>query len=317
MFSFVRLGSLRRRLQPLVNNRLIDLIQKVFFVVAIIFVGLLAWASRDSIGLIVRGANWELLGLALIALMLHHLFAPAMVTRVLRRSEHQLSITVAFRIYGRRLPARYLPGGIWHAISTTLDYHSRGVPPRYLLAINLFQMAFINGFSFVLGGGGLALIRRGTIWEHLGFLGALAGLLMIVGAVAYVPKLVRVQFSRLYIIDVFWVSLYMLAMLTLFVFSLMFYLAAFPGIIRDVGLLELFSVLMFARGVGFIAFFSPKGIGIFEAVSAGLIEGGESFSPLVVVLAGFRLLGILTDALIWSVAISPLGSNPKSLRENK
>lgn len=303
MLSLTRCYALMGRIRYLGDHRLIGSIQHVFFILAVASVGLLAWASRESLELMVQAADQRWLCLALVVLVTDHMFAPAMVQRVLRGSARPLSFREAFGIYGRRLPARYLPGGIWHAVSTTLDYHSYGVQSRYLLAVNLLQMTLINGFSFLLGGAGLALARQGTIWEPLGVFGALGGLVTILAAAIYVPRLLRVHPPTDYLPDLFFVAATMLAMLVIFALGLVFYLAAFPGMIRGVGTLELFSVLMFARGVGFIAFFAPKGVGVFEAVSAGMLGTSEAFAPLVVVLAGFRLLQIVVDAVIWVSAI--------------
>ena len=81
-----------------------------------------------------------------------HLLSPFMAVVVLNGSGSKVSWSQAFATHASRLPARYVPGGVWHTVGRVMDYHEQGVKPRHLTAFVVLE----NGLAATctLGGRG-------------------------------------------------------------------------------------------------------------------------------------------------------------------
>jgi len=56
---------------------------------------------------------------------------------------------------------------------------------------------------------------------------------------------------------------------------------------------------LFAFVVGFVSIFAPQGIGVFEVVYAELSSSDIPRTQMIIFVAGFRVLVMLSDILIW------------------
>ena len=61
------------------------------------------------------------------------------------------------------------------------------------------------------------------------------------------------------------------------------------------------GVYLFSWGVGFIAIIAPQGIGVFELVASELMDGPIGFMGLAALIAGFRVVVLVADILVWLV----------------
>jgi UPF0716 family protein affecting phage T7 exclusion len=56
---------------------------------------------------------------------------------------------------------------------------------------------------------------------------------------------------------------------------------------------------LFSYVVGFVSIFAPQGIGVFEAVYSELASSELPRTQLMIFVAGFRVLLMLSDMLTW------------------
>ena len=76
------------------------------------------YSDTDFIFLITSVCLWTLL----------HLLAPFSPLLILKSFKYPLRYHQVLNIYISRLPARYLPGGIWHTVSRLVDFINMASP---------------------------------------------------------------------------------------------------------------------------------------------------------------------------------------------
>ena len=108
-------------------GNLIRWAKTLFTPVAIVFLGYFCWQARDTLGELLRQASWPMLLVAILVWTLLHLLTPLTAVAVLNGSGSSVSWRQAFATHASRLPARYMPGGVWHTVGRIMDYRERGV----------------------------------------------------------------------------------------------------------------------------------------------------------------------------------------------
>ena len=90
--------------------------KRIFLPIALAFLAYFAWQSRELLVELIRSAQLLKLAVAVLVWMLMYATAPLLSMLVFRAREVPLSYKTAARIHITNLPARYLPGGIWHTV---------------------------------------------------------------------------------------------------------------------------------------------------------------------------------------------------------
>lgn len=83
--------------------------------------------------------------------------------------------------------------------------------------------------------------------------------------------------------------------------SFITFLSAFRSVEIFNGEFQTAGIYLLSWGIGFISFFSPQGLGVFEAVAASLIQSNLSTEKLILVLALFRLVAMTGDLIDWFI----------------
>ena len=269
------------------------------FVIAVIaWLLYFSWLNRAGVTLLVGRGDLNALLVSVAALILSHLLFPLHVTLLLGGICPQISYKEAFLSYGRRLPARYLPGGVWHNVARAFDLTTLGVPKGHTIVAMLSQIVFVNGLSLALGGAGLAFIDTEPQWRLMGVTCAVLGSLAIFVVMGYIQRRTPHVERRKYCWRLFLSGAITLAAVVLVSAAFVFYILAFPGMVKR-SIVEIGTIVLFARGIGFLAFFAPNGLGVSETVSASLLAEPDMFSSVTILLAGFRLVGITADIVTW------------------
>lgn len=262
-----------------------------------------AWQSRSLILSVLRNAHPGYLLAAVCVWSLSHLTAPLGVSMIYR----SLGRTVPYRfILGTHLdllPARYLPGGIWHTVGRGIRYHRYGIDSSRVTVGIFLETAFDLGMAFILGGGCIWAFRGTGGW--LGLSAAvllwisLAGLALTPMLIPLVTRQTRSKVS---------LPRYLEALGAYAVFScigpaaFVLYLLSLRVITADVSLLEIGGAFLYSWGLGVLAFFAPQGIGVFEVVAGALLAPTSALGSVAVLIAGFRLIRLLSDAAGWGVS---------------
>lgn len=192
-----------------------------------------------------------------------------------------------------RLPARYLPGGVWQTISRALDFSAQGLPPQAILHVVALEVGLAVCLTAMIGG--LLLGFSGTTTHPASMrLLALLGMLGIV----VLPYLIGAfsKGSTQLRIPQYAASAGAFAVVCL-LYGGAFYL--FVGqLLPSATLGQASGVFLVSWLAGFIAFFAPQGIGVFEA-TAGYLLTGHLAVGFVASMFAFRAMSILSDLALW------------------
>jgi hypothetical protein len=271
----------------------------------LLLVAALAWAvalARDDLVDLVRGSRPGLLVAALVASTGMLLLSSALWSSALRSLGSPVPALVVLSTTARSLPARYLPGSIWYAVSRAGLLRERGVPLRALTTVATVEMVLTPVVGFALGGCLLAASGRTGPALTAPLAVAVAALALVatppvlnrVLALAWrrrgggLPRLGWPAVGRLVgWLVVFWVW-------SGSVFAL--YLQAFPRVLgEEVPPLVVPAAYMVAWGVGWLAVFAPQGVGVFEVTLASTL--GVASAGVALILGGYRVVVLTRDLL--------------------
>jgi hypothetical protein len=229
-----------------------------------------------------------------------HFVSPGFTLLVLGR-DHPIDYRTAFAVHALRLPAKYLPGGIWHMVGRVVDFRSLGHQRPALVDFVLLENLVAAGFA--LGAGASLLWAAGAVPHWSAALGGFAALAWL--GLALVPWGLRLltrsgrdfppaRYLRLLLLACgFW-----LLASTAFVL----FVRAFGGAALQASLPALYGTYLFSWGAGFVAFFAPQGIGVFEFVSGKLLDGQVGLAHAVALMASFRVIVLVGDLTAWAAA---------------
>jgi hypothetical protein len=274
-------------------------IKFAFTPLALIFLFIVGWHSRDILSVVFEQAITSYFVLAILIWMISHLIAPIFSLIVFSTTNPNITYSLALSTHVGRLPARYLPGGLWHTIARIADFHSYGVNPKQLAAYVILENAIALGVAFTIGGTIVAWHQEAGIWNTISLLAAAGGLL----GLAFCPFIInrwvigkQTQLSlgtylqAIGIAIVYWI-------VTSIAFIL--FLSAFPGSAQTSSVIETAGAYLFSWGVGYIAIFAPQGLGIFEAVTSNILQTSLSIGALAFLIAAFRLVILIADFASW------------------
>jgi uncharacterized membrane protein YbhN (UPF0104 family) len=279
---------------------------------AAVLVAVLVWllvTRRDDLAALVDDARPLVLAGCLAATFGQLALTSALWSSGLRALAAPVGWRTSLAATAVSLPARYLPGSVWYAVSRGAVLQRQGVPARALVAVATLETVLAPVVGIPLGA--LLLVASGAGGRLDGVLtvpvavGALA--LLALASPPVVNRALRVRagddaphvswpvLGRL----VGWLVLFWLWSGAVFAL----YLSAFPDA-ADAGAVTVVGAYLVAWGAGWLALFAPQGIGVFEVVLAGLLVGGSA--ELAVVLAGYRLVVLARD-LTAAAAAGALG----------
>jgi len=277
------------------------ILRAVFAPVAVLFLLFAAYSARGILEETLRHAQvLPFLG-AVLAWALSHLIAPVLAWIVLKADGVRIGYAHALRIHVSRLPARYLPGGIWHTVSRVADYSALGATRSQLTRLVLLENSLPVALAAVLGGGGMLMLGLAT---------PIAGAALSLGVLLLLalPLLLR---HRLLSAGVrFPGTAYahaivaMLGFWSVAAFAFCAYWSAFPQPEQAPSLAAVASAYLLSWAAGFAMVFAPQGLGVFEGSIAALLQGATPFVDVVVLAAGFRAAVLGADLLAYAVYLA-------------
>jgi len=278
-------------------------IKILFAVMALIFIGYFAWDSRDQASAIVAQADVMLLVMSVMIWIILHSVAPLFPVSIFASFSSRLSFRDAFYINASRLPAKYLPGGIWHSVARVEGYHGSGVSPRNIALYFVIENAGAAGVTLLVGAGILIMSNHLTtafynLFAVIIFVALICLILMPVIINRYLLKDVSLSgkhyINGLLVLFIYWIG----ASLSFF-----FYVSSMPKLEGMLGTIEIMGVYLFSWGVGFITLFAPQGIGVSEYVASLLIPGTLSPTAMIALLVGFRIIILIADLTTWTISL--------------
>lgn len=266
-----------------------------FTPLALAFLAFAAFKSRHTIAEIITVAKpaWLAATIALWATL--SLVSPVTSWKALQGYGLDLPYKVLLSIHLKRLPARYLPGGIWHTATRVMDLNDMGVNRPRLAAMVVLENIVPLAVTMLLGSA-LLLIEG----DHRLPLHTIAGI--ATALVVLTPLAIRLTNRQLHVIRMIaYIELLASVLFFWLLASLAFlaYLAAFPTMPLDAHMIQIAGAYLLSWAAGFIAVFAPQGLGVFESVVSLLLRGDLPFVSMAVIVAGFRACMLAGDFLAY------------------
>lgn len=263
---------------------------------ALVFLVVAGFSARDTLERVVRNAEWSGLATAVILWSALHLLSPVFTWVVLRGFGTPVRYKDALAIHVSRLPARYLPGGIWHTVSRVADLHDRGISRTHLAGMVALENAIPVAVALILGG--TFLFAGGNDWRA-------STVCVLVGSalLACLPIILRhrlVAKCRLDFRDYFLAIGVTVAFWLAASAAFAQYWLAFPGQAES-SLPNVVAAYLLGWAAGFVAVFAPQGLGVFESVAGALLRGELPFAGAAMLVAGFRAAILVADVIAYAV----------------
>ncbi len=285
------------------NSKAVNLLKILFTPLAVAFLLYFAWVSPDELATLFRSASPQYLAAAVLLWAGLHAVSPLVATTIFRACGSEVTWQQAYATHAARLPARYVPGGIWHTVGRVLDYREQGVTSRHITAFVVLENALAAAVTLAIGGAILFAVRGGQDVGAIAALGSLIGLIGLLILLPIVNKKVLREGNRLptmafvrsvCLVVTFWAGA---------AATFLLYINAFAANTGSYSNVELAGIYLFSWGVGFLAVFAPQGIGVFEVVASELAASPIGLMGFAALVAGFRVVVLLADLLFWLVYI--------------
>jgi len=282
-------------------QRILRVLRAVFAPAAVLFLLFAVYGARGIVEETLRHARVLPFLAAVLAWAISHLLAPTLAWTVLEADGVRIGYARALRIHVSRLPARYLPGGIWHTVSRVADYSTLGATRVQLTRLVLLENSLPVALAAILGGGGMLLLGLAT---------PIAGAAVSLGVLLVLALPFVLRHRMLSAGTRFPVAAYLRAIVAMLGFwsvaALAFcaYWSAFPQPEQAPALAAVASAYLLSWAAGFAMVFAPQGLGVFEGSIAALLQGATPFVDVVVLAAGFRAAVLGADLLAYAVYLA-------------
>lgn len=267
----------------------------IFTPSALLFIAYIVWLSRFDIGTLWEASDGTSLAIACMLLGTAHFFSPLASRKILQSLGVRVDYRVLLRTHMRRLPARYLPGGVWHTVGRAVDLHQHGVPRAAIAWLVALENGLAIGMAFLFGGA--LLLFSGAQAIPYGGMVALAvasSFVMLVTLPLFIsrfwPDAAPNMSVATWTTSCGWFAVIWAFHAAAFVA----YSIALVGGNTTSHALHTGGVYLFSWAIGLVAFFAPQGIGVFEVTAATL--SGQALLPAnIALVAGFRLCVLVAD----------------------
>jgi len=280
-------------------NKILRLIKIFYTPLTLIFILYFSWTNRELLFKLIDVADISCIILSILFWCILHLLSPLPPKIVFSCMGYKVPYSRFLQIHISRLPARYLPGGIWHTVGRLRDYHAHGISKNQVAIFTLIETLFPCIITFLLGGGYLWLTsEHEIIYNMVGTLAA-ASLCILV----FLPLWVNKKFSN-YLTENFYIIYFLLVFLSILFWitasaSFVFYYSSMAATLLPAHLIKIAATYIFSWGVGYISIFAPQGIGVFELVAGKIMDLPMTLGGAISFLAGFRIVAFAADVLSW------------------
>lgn len=273
----------------------------LFTPLALLFLLVSLWRARFIMQDAWDNSQGVYLALAILAWMAAHLLSPWFVSTALRASGAEIPYRQTLNLHLSYLPARYIPGGVWHTVARVSGLHHLGVRPDQLSSFIIFENLVALCVTLSIGGVLVGFHKQNSDWQFIAFFVAAMSLIILVLCPVLVNRFVMRSFDKIRFAS------YIKGVVIIILFwsfasaSFLLFVSSFLDSLVVSAWLEIIGVYLFSWGVGFLAIFAPQGVGVFEVVAASVMPVVLSFnfSALVALIAGFRLVVVFADLFMW------------------
>lgn len=285
-----------------VFKQIIKWVKLVFTPLALIFIIYFAWISRELLFQLFANAHLYRLCLCILIWICLHALSPVFTTKSFQALNNSFNFKNALYIHTTNLPAKYLPGGIWHSVARSHEYHNNGVAISKVGLYLLHENLLVAAVTLFLGG---ALLGFAEVDERIRYIAIFLSMLSIVFILIWPWILSKLQnkFKETIRIKAYasavgsMISYWIIASL-----SFVLFLNAFPDLHFSHNALHIAGAYIFSWGIGFITIFAPQGLGVSEYVVSEILSSGIGSPGLIALLASFRIIILIADFTTWLLA---------------
>jgi hypothetical protein len=229
-----------------------------------------------------------------------NLLAPVFTWIVLHETGADITYGSILKIHVGRLPARYLPGGIWQTVSRMIDLHRLGVGRSQLSALVMLENLVPLAVALTMGG--TCVLIAGD--ARLPAIAALFGGFILLTSL---PLLLRHRLLlhkgrfrlQTYFVAAFVTVAFWIMAATAFAFYWYSFSATHLGFSRT----QVYGAYLLSWSAGFMSVFAPQGIGVFESVISLLLKGALPFGEVAVLAVGFRAAMLMADFIAYGTLL--------------
>ncbi len=299
---------------PLVKITLVCLI--FYFILRYLFAN---WGQLSSLDIHI---NYGYVALSFAVMQVAWMTTAWSWGKTLEAFGHKLPYRDVFIIYFRSMLAKYLPGKVWQIAGSTYIASQKGVPEGATIASVVIGQAYsvLSGVALVLAALAFGIIKKSgegfafLRWTSLPILGMLVVLVVKPDLSVKLMNWVLPLFKRqklavsIKLSTSFW--LFLAYLVPWFIFGFSFWLLASALIPSPLSLyIPLTTILIAGTVIGFLALFSPGGIGVKEASMAALAASLTTFPVTFALALGFAyrlvtsIVEILAFGLTWVIGM--------------
>lgn len=268
--------------------------------IALAFLLLAIFQSRARMAAIFSDISPVTLILLFISWLGAHLASVLFATLVLSGMDSKAGYGTVLKIHLQSIPARYIPGGVWHTVARVSKLKELGIGGGKLSRFVVLENALSLLVAFSIGG--LAVNISGpeawkTVAAMLSF-GSFAALMFLpVFSLRKPMGFGSTLNGTVYLKIIAAIIVFWLCASTAF----MFYADSVSPVTGFAGWLYTAGSYMFSWGVGFISILTPQGMGVFELVASSLLDIGGTNTSQIALLAGYRIIILIFDIIIWQI----------------
>ena len=282
------------------TTQLLALARKLFIPFSLAFLAYSAYLAGGGIASLLADVSWPHLLVAWLCWVTAQWIGPLTTAALARSMDVPLGYRELALISILRLPAKYLPGGIWQSVARFSAYRGRDVGNESSVSILVAEHVAALGTSMLLGGSIVLSLETAAITYRLAAITAIAGFALTIAPMLWI-MLRRPRAAK----AVGWVATGAASMVTFWCLAacafLAYWFAVFgPG---DIAIATIVSCYLLSWAAGFVVLFAPQGLGVFEWVAAQLLPATQPLSVIIVAVAGFRLVVIAGDLTAWLVGM--------------
>lgn len=270
--------------------------QRIFLLSSVCFLIAVLVVNRGDIFTIYAQASFLSIIFASGAWMLTVLLVPFAAFIVLKNQKVAIKLSTLFEIYMSRIPAKYLPGGIWQTFARAYDMNNMGIGKTDIALVVFYENFSTVYLAALISTLGIYLLDGSETYSSLAlflFMGCIATIVIAV--------FMRDQFFVLSASSYCKIGLVCLAFWMLASISFYSYLTSLAIVPDTYDPLLLMLHYQFSYVAGYVAIFAPQGIGVFEAIMFELSRIDLPLTQALVLIAGFRIVVLVSDFIVWSI----------------
>lgn len=252
---------------------------------------------KEEVLIIIQSFSPWVLSLCMFFYSLSHLLAAGTAKALFRANGYPLSYRMFLSIHIQRLPAKYVPGGIWQTIGRGSDLVQQKIPMRTVVKILLLEQLLSIWWAGVLGFS-LALLTFNSDIRLIIFIILLAVLFTASAIVVFIPVFkpslgLLIKTARSPTVSIYYIAGWCCLAVAFTCYAL------HSGIMQN-NPFQIAASYLVSWMLGALAFFAPQGMGVFELSMQNLAFYSEGTTKTLWLIGSYRIIVLSSDLILWA-----------------